>query len=458
MPEPVPVRELCAAGARRVGEPLYATASRVDLWFALEVRGPWPNEVGESLDPNTPAGRALRPLLQAVPRSRVLFIKGAANVPRETFAFYVAVTDEAQSRLYHFELESYAALEKLDLFGVLADDERYAAHREPRPLFLVCTHGTHDRCCAKFGFPTYRELEHREPERVWQCSHVGGDRFAANIVVLPYGLYYGHVDPGDASAILDGADRGHLHLPRLRGRACYPAAVQAAEYLLREGQHETALDAYHLWSHRRQGEVTEAAFLATGHDQLHLVRVEPTPLGGLRFTTCHAAEEKPVVGYRLVEYRAQPFQPEVRLAGSFSYHLRPAAMRDYGFIYRLRRDTLRAYLDALAMPAEEQAPFCARFDVTRHRILTIDGGAAGAISTVEREGELNLANLHLLPIYQRRGLGTLLVHQVQARATAAGRPLTTQVLKTNPALAFYERLGFRIRDEQGLRYRLIWEP
>ena len=452
-----PARELCAVGARRVEEPLFATASRVDLWLVLEVNGAWADEVGDALDPESAIGRALLPVLKSVPRARLLFIKGSPQALRPSFAFYVAITDEMVSRLYHFELAGYEDLAALDLFAVLAEDERYDAFLDSHPLYLVCTHGTHDRCCAKFGFPIYRRLARKQPERVWQSSHVGGDRFAANLVCLPHGLYYGHVEPADADAILEATPRDRLHPARWRGRTCYPPPLQAAEYFLREAQGETAVDAYRLSSHRRLGDVTEATFL-TAADRLHTLRVQPALRDGLRFLTCGTCEEKPVTGYRLLDHQEAPFVPEIRSAGDLEYRLRPAAMRDYGFIYRLRRDTLQCYLDDIALPKDECAPFYARFDVTRHRLVTVNGAPAGAISVLERAEGLHLANLHLLPAYQGRGLGTALVREAQQQAAAAARPLTTQVLKVNRALAFYERLGFRIDGDLGLRHRLIWEP
>jgi len=458
MSDPSPVRELCAVGARRVGEPIFATASRVDLWLVLEVPGAWADEVGDVLDPDTVVGRALLPVLKSVPRSRLLFIKGAPRSGRDTFAFYVAVTDEVESRLYHFELEGYDALGSIDLFSVLAGDERYEAARDSQPLFLVCTHGTHDRCCAKFGFPIYSRLVRQHPERVWQSSHVGGDRFAANLVCLPAGLYYGHVEPEDADAIVTSAADGRLYLPRWRGRTCYPPPVQAAEYFLREARGETAVAAYRLGSHGRLGEVTTATFLTVEGAQQHTLRVEPAPLDGLRFVTCGACEEKPVTGYRLLNHEEAPFTPETHDSGEVRYSLRPAAMRDYGFIYRLRRDTLACYLDEIALRPEERGPFYARFDVTRHRVISVGDTPAGAVSVVDRAEGLHLANLHLLPAYQGHGLGTAVVREIQQQAASAGRRLTTQVLKVNPARTFYERLGFRIDGDLGLRHHLLWEP
>ncbi|MGV3721944.1 MAG: GNAT family N-acetyltransferase [Actinomycetota bacterium] len=439
-------------------EPLFGTASRVDLWLVLEVPGVWADEVQDAIDPDSTLGRALQPALKAVPRSRLLFIKGASRGKHKTIAFYVAITDEVESRLYHFELGSYEALSEIDLFGVLAEEERYERHRDRLPLYLVCTHGTHDRCCAKFGFPTYLSLARSQPERVWQSSHVGGDRFAANVVCLPDGLYYGQVEPGEHETFLGSASAGRLHLPRWRGRSCYPAPVQAAEYLLRRSEGKTRVAAYRHWSHQRVGDVTEAAFLATESETLHTLRVEPMALEGSRALTCGSTEAKPVVSYRLLDHRMVPFAPETRSAGGMDYQLRPAAMRDYGFIYRLRRETLERYLDEIEMPPEERGPFFARFDVTRHRLISVSGEPAGAVSVLERDEALHLANLHLLPAFQNRGLGTALVREVQRQAEASRRRVTTRVLKVNPARAFYERLGFRLEGEQGPRYRMVWDP
>ena len=37
------------------------------------------------------------------------------------------------------------------------------------------------------------------PEETWEVSHIGGDRFAGNLLVLPHGLYYGRLDPAAAA-------------------------------------------------------------------------------------------------------------------------------------------------------------------------------------------------------------------------------------------------------------------
>jgi hypothetical protein len=96
-------------------------------------------------------------------------------------------------------------------------------------VYLVCTHGGHDACCALRGRPLARVMPVPGPTGVWECSHLGGDRFAANVVVLPHGFYYGEV-PGDGAEIVAAHDHGRVALPWLRGRAGLPMPVQAAQH------------------------------------------------------------------------------------------------------------------------------------------------------------------------------------------------------------------------------------
>jgi hypothetical protein len=80
---------------------------------------------------------------------------------------------------------------------------------------------------------------------------MGGDRFAANMVVLPEGLYYGRMDPGTAAQVASLHEDGRVDLSRLRGRSAYPMHVQYAEIALRRHLEEDRLDAVRLV--RRQG-------------------------------------------------------------------------------------------------------------------------------------------------------------------------------------------------------------
>lgn len=113
------------------------------------------------------------------------------------------------------------------------DGTRRRTHSPPgddEPLLLVCTNGRKDLCCAVRGRPVALALAQRWPEQTWECTHTGGDRFAANVLLLPDGAIYGGLDPDSALTAVEahrggrpGAVQQHL-----RGRMGFPRPVQAA--------------------------------------------------------------------------------------------------------------------------------------------------------------------------------------------------------------------------------------
>jgi hypothetical protein len=111
------------------------------------------------------------------------------------------------------------------------------------PLYLVCVHGRHDACCAIRGRPVAEALAAARPGAVWECSHVGGDRFAANVVALPHGLFYGHVTPQGAPAVAAAYERGEVLPELLRGRSAFAPPAQAAQQHGRLALGETGVDA-----------------------------------------------------------------------------------------------------------------------------------------------------------------------------------------------------------------------
>jgi hypothetical protein len=162
-----------------------------------------------------------------VPRTKILFVRQEERRAKKGVVVFVARTRADGSELVRLDLERHDDLIGLDLES--------AGARVEHPLFLVCTHGKHDRCCAKYGRPLYDALrEQVEPGWAWQSSHVGGDRFAGNLVVLPDGAYYGRVEPSESWPVIEAALDGRVHLPCYRGRSLHGFAAQAAEIAVRE--------------------------------------------------------------------------------------------------------------------------------------------------------------------------------------------------------------------------------
>ena len=102
------------------------------------------------------------------------------------------------------------------------------------PSLFVCTHGQRDRCCAKFGFGLLRALDAERTRRrlaieLWECTHLGGDRFAANAFAFPWAHMYGRLRPEHAPGLVEHVASGRVYVPAYRGSMLYSGAPQLAE-------------------------------------------------------------------------------------------------------------------------------------------------------------------------------------------------------------------------------------
>jgi len=220
------------AGSHDGTEPSMASAPEASrAWLLIEHPGPWPHE---------PASAALpAPLRAVVDRAvelgiRVQLIRrpGSRGAGDGVLAGWTAGSEPWLRRGFASD-----GLDGLDLEGLAAG--RPVAFGSPvsEPVFLVCGHAQRNACCARFGGPLGQALAARYPGQVFQTTHVGGHRFAANLVILPHGLYYGPVGLAEATAAIGAYERGAVMPGRYRGRAGQPRPTQEAEYeaLLRAG-------------------------------------------------------------------------------------------------------------------------------------------------------------------------------------------------------------------------------
>lgn len=198
-------------------------------WLLIEHPGPWPREAAEAAQPAPLAALVesaeefglrvqmiRRPGRRQVGDVRTVFVGWTAGP--EPFLRRGAVS-ATKPELAERDLKELAA-------GITPPFGSPAGE----PVFLVCTHAKRSACCARFGAPLAQALAARHPGQVWESTHVGGHRFAANLVILPHGLYYGPVGLDAAAAAIDAYRRGAVAVGRYRGRAGQPRAVQEAEY------------------------------------------------------------------------------------------------------------------------------------------------------------------------------------------------------------------------------------
>ena len=182
----------CSDASEGRDEPLHGTASFVRRWLLLEQPGPWGrNALMESRIPKQKA-RELWKRARAA-GVRIVLVRRGVRQASKTRQCYFARTDDRGMELSHLALDSFEALLEVDLAPLQKGNPIVGATTRTEPLFLVCTHGRHDACCSIRGNPVSRLACAVPGMEAWECSHIGGDRFAANLVCFPHGIYYGRV-------------------------------------------------------------------------------------------------------------------------------------------------------------------------------------------------------------------------------------------------------------------------
>ncbi len=290
----------CAAASRERGDALAGTASTVRGYLLLEHAGPWGADALR--DARLPDGLGVH--LREVAgrhRFRVLLVRRpgrrrAADGVR-LFACRAAGPDSWTETTL---LDGLDDVRDLDL-APLGAGRSLGLEPHAAPLLAVCTHGRHDACCAELGRPAALALAAGpHADRVWETSHVGGDRFAGNLVVLPRGLYYGGLDPETAIAVAEATAAGEVVLDHFRGRSDLPMGAQAADAALRRDLGLTGLDDVAVRAVRVEGDLTTARFDVGGHGARQVVVRRVLGETGHRLT-CSARRDNPVPRHEVVE-------------------------------------------------------------------------------------------------------------------------------------------------------------
>lgn len=236
------------------GEPA-GTAARMTSWLLVEQPGSWgPDALEDVLAAMFPAERleaaraaGLRPLLIRKPGRH-------AREPGAPRAVYVASGQPGNRWTERLDVADLDELAHLDLEAVAAGRR---GHGEPvsGPLFLVCTHGSKDMCCAVFGRPLVASLAQNHPGRVWEVSHVGGDRWAGNLLTVPDGYLHGSLAVPEAELVAKEALSGNVRFENLRGRTSAESAwSQFAEIEIRGRTGLRGLDAVLAVAEESRGE------------------------------------------------------------------------------------------------------------------------------------------------------------------------------------------------------------
>jgi hypothetical protein len=214
------------------GEPLGASAVRYRRFLLLEAPGPWGSS---ALDEKQMDAGVARQLTRAAADAdtHVVLIRRPGRHPsdgsgtrRRTLAWAFADTSAERERVLWGAWHDPEDLLSLDLTAAIPGEANAAG---PQRVALVCTNGKRDMCCAIRGRPVAAAIAAGATDwDTWECSHLGGHRFAATIMLLPTGDMFGWLDPESALDVLRQFDAGHLAPSHYRGRSGQSFPAQAA--------------------------------------------------------------------------------------------------------------------------------------------------------------------------------------------------------------------------------------
>ncbi len=214
----------CSAVAEELDEPMIGTVEQRPRWLLVEDRGLWGMDAVKDV---MGAGFAAEAKARGV---RVLLVRQREGDPAADAVRRTMLVDTSTREVASRTIQNPSEL-RIDALA----DEPVGTFGEQisGPFFLVCTNGKRDACCALRGRALMTSLAAEHAERTWECTHLGGHRFAGNLVCLPDGIVYGRVAPTDGPRLADAYLDGRLDPGPMRGRSGWPAPAQVAERELR---------------------------------------------------------------------------------------------------------------------------------------------------------------------------------------------------------------------------------
>lgn len=137
--------------------------------------------------------------------------------------------------------------------------------------------------------------------------------------------------------------------------------------------------------------------------------------------------------------------------------IRKAGATDSDFVFAVKKSAFREYMEQVSgwNDTHQRGLHNKRFDSQDFRIIQFQGNDVGFFSTSCTSDSLKVHQLFIHPKYQGRGIGSACMTRILTDADATGKAVNLQVLKINiRGIAFYERLGFSIVDEDSTHVQM----
>lgn len=222
----------CSTSSRDDDEPLIGTAPTETRFLFVEHAGPWRRAAVE--ESRLPEAVLAHLTAQIGVRVQLIRRHGGESGPelRVVAASLDPAATEARAHVESAVIAGPEELLDLDL-GDFAASGTLGLPAYDEQLWLVCTNGRRDLCCAELGRTTAAALASRWPDATWETTHLGGHRFAPTLLALPSLVTLGRLLPDEAVGICTEVAEERIPLDHFRGRAGWPAAAQVADHHVR---------------------------------------------------------------------------------------------------------------------------------------------------------------------------------------------------------------------------------
>ena len=229
----------CSDFSKQAGEDIIGSGTNYSTYVLIECPTPWDFEAFDSKY----VPQELRDLVAEVQKVKlpVKLLLIAPQKSKSTNSTKVLIYEKQKGwtsngyKKKEFDvenLEQVAPVVRQYLRGEVLD---YGSEENQTRDILVCTHGSHDLCCARYGNPFYFYAAASIDElglsnvRIWKSSHFGGHRFAPTMIDFPDGRYYGALDQESFRSILTRTGDITCFNRVYRGWGILPIEIQALE-------------------------------------------------------------------------------------------------------------------------------------------------------------------------------------------------------------------------------------
>ncbi|HMJ46664.1 MAG TPA: sucrase ferredoxin [Ferruginibacter sp.] len=228
----------CSINSINRAEKIYGTATTAINYILIEYNRAWgKNPILESEIPETIKSFLFKEIENKV-FSKIVLIKKSNNTSLNTINLFAINNREVNPFINHIIIDNYWDILNINISELFSNSTVIN-----KSLYLVCTNGKKDKCCSKFGLPIYNQMS-LILDNVWQCTHIGGDRFAPNVIHFPYSHFYGHLKLDTLHEFIQKTSENQIYIRSYRGRGCYNANAQIAEYYLRKFTNNFNFDSF----------------------------------------------------------------------------------------------------------------------------------------------------------------------------------------------------------------------